>query len=94
MWKSLDIWLMSPSWKADTKTKEFWENRDNTGRQINYIHEIMECHNDERIKAALGNEKYDCWNKKLIEGVEGEDKEIPQEIHGRNDIEMGNRRKS
>lgn len=32
MWKSFDIWEMSPSWKADTKTKEFWEKRDDVGR--------------------------------------------------------------
>lgn len=56
----------------------------------------MECYikkEDQRIKGALRNEKYDwkIWNKKFIQELEDEDKEISQKEDPRDDIEMENR---
>lgn len=56
----------------------------------------MECYvkkEDQRIKGPLRNEKYDwkIWNKKFIQELEDEDKEISQKEDPRDDIEMENR---
>lgn len=47
--------------------------------------------NDQKIKGAFGNEKYGfLWNRKFVEVLGDEDKEISQEVDPRDDTEREN----